>query len=191
MVRVGELGDSRNNTWDNFARAIALRREAEQLILGQIEQPPVNPQTVRDGRRQWLSLMENAATADQLAGRGQWSSACDQYIQLVDQPAFDWEVWELRQSVLAQQVGAVFLKAADTVRHEALCRALLTRTNSHVPSMLRERYAVVNLVRTSHLPPELVSQAIVQARTAFEESEARGDRWRVLVQILAEYRSGQ
>ena len=51
---------------------------------------------------------------------------------------------------------------------------------------MRERYAVVNLIRTSHLPAEMLGQAIAQARPAFEDPEATGDRWRTLVRIMAE-----
>jgi tetratricopeptide (TPR) repeat protein len=42
MVRKGELCHPQYNTWDNVARAVAVRREAEQLIFGRVVSPAID-----------------------------------------------------------------------------------------------------------------------------------------------------
>ena len=51
MVRKGELCDPRHDTWDNVARAVAVRREAERLILGRVASPAIDSKALIQNRQ--------------------------------------------------------------------------------------------------------------------------------------------
>ena len=51
MVDKGELCDPRHNTWDNVARAVAVRAEAERLILGREISPPLSSTNIMQNRK--------------------------------------------------------------------------------------------------------------------------------------------
>jgi uncharacterized protein HemY len=51
MVQKGELCDPRHNTWDNVARAVAARAEAERLIFGAEISPPLSSTDIVQNRK--------------------------------------------------------------------------------------------------------------------------------------------
>jgi tetratricopeptide (TPR) repeat protein len=50
IVESGKLARAGNTTWDNYARAFAVRAEAERLILGGATAPPADPAAIGEGR---------------------------------------------------------------------------------------------------------------------------------------------
>lgn len=51
MVDKGELCDPRFNVWDNCARAVAVRAEAERLIFGRVTSPALSPAVIAQNRK--------------------------------------------------------------------------------------------------------------------------------------------
>jgi RNA polymerase sigma factor (sigma-70 family) len=190
VVHAGELGDSQRKTWDGSARAVALRAEAERLILGRAESLPPDPSVVADRRRQWQGVVQLMRSAEQLARQEMWAEARDLYAQALAHPEFDWGPWELQASLHAQQMGIVFLMAGDDTRHRDLCRTLLSRPQERLPHATQERNAWACLIKVDHLPPDLKARALAVGRTACQGAEADASSWLRLVCALTASREG-
>lgn len=191
LAHTGELGDRQRTTWDGCARAMALRAEAERLILGKEVSPPLDPARVREQRTQWQFVMQLVYAAERLAQLGRWAEARDAYVQALAHPDFDWDPLLFRPSVVSQQVAATFLMAGDEARHLDLCRTLLERPAEILPTTTQERNAWVYLVKMDHLPPDLKTRALTAVQLIRQSAEEENSAWLWLVCGLAAYREGR
>lgn len=191
MAGTGQLAASRNNTWDNFARAVAVRAEAERLIHGREISAPVSPEAVSEGARRWQTILRFVNLGEQLAAQGQWTQASDAFAKATEQPGFDWDIYELRQSILVQEMAVVFVLAGEMGRHRALCETLLARKNHFLPLVTIERYASVYFIQTKDFPSDLKTQALAWARRLAQTEGADRSSWCWLARGMAEYRQGQ
>jgi hypothetical protein len=189
MIRTGELGHPRNNTWDNCARVTAVRAEAERLILGRQISPPLDPAAVAQNRQTWAEVLQTINFADQMAKLEQWPAATGAYAAVLQHPAFNWENFELKEDILAQKMAVAFLLAGDDARHRQLSTNLLERNPDSLTSTMQERYASAILGRTDHLTPELIARAVALARLASEGEDK--SPYRMLIRGVAEYRDGR
>jgi tetratricopeptide (TPR) repeat protein len=191
MVQTGQLAATRYNTWDNFARAFAVRAEAERLILGREVSPPVEPNAVMEGGRRWSAVARFVDSGDQFAMQMQWAAARDAYVKALDQPGFEWELWELRQDILVQKIAVVFVLTGEEARHRALCETMLARTNHFLPLVNLERYASICVLNTDRFPPDLKERVFAWARRLAQAEGADRSAWCALARGMAEYRQGR
>jgi tetratricopeptide (TPR) repeat protein len=188
MVHTGELGDT---SWDGCARAVALRAEAERLILGREVSSPLNPVTMTGQRGKWQEVQQLLQSAERFARQGNWAQARDVYAQALAHPEFNWDPWEFRPNVVAQQMATTFLLAGDADRHRDLCRALLDRPQDYLPLTMRERNAWVYLIKMDHFPPDLKSRALATVRQTCQGAETENSSWIWLICGLTAYREGR
>ena len=191
MVRTGELGDPRDQTWDNTARAVAVRREAEHLIFGKEISPPLDPAAVASGRRTWQPVAKLLDTGNDLGQAGKWREASDVFAQALHHPAFDWEVQELRQSYTSGRMMAAFLMAGEENLQRDLTRLLLDRNPEKLTPVVLERNAQVILCGAHLLPPELSARAVALARLACKSPGAQRNPWLWFVRGMADYHEGR
>lgn len=188
LARTGDLGDA---SWDGCARAVALRAEAERLILGREASSPLDPSTIADQRRKWQGVLQLVQSAERLARQADWAQARDAYAQVLAHPDFDWDPWQLRSSLLPQQMAAAFLLASDQTRHRDLCQSLLNRPHEDLPLTMQERNAWVYLIQMEHFPPDLKARALAAVRLTCQSAETENSRWIWLICGLAAYREGR
>jgi tetratricopeptide (TPR) repeat protein len=188
MAHTGELGDT---SWDGCARAVALRAEAERLILGREVSPPLNPVTIADQRGKWQAVQQLLQSAERFARQGSWAQARDGYAQALAHPEFNWDPWDFRPNVVAQQMAATFLLAGDENRHRDLCRTLLDRPQDGLPLTMRERNAWVYLIKMDHFPPDLKTRALATVRQTCQGAETENSSWVWLICGLTAYREGR
>jgi RNA polymerase sigma factor (sigma-70 family) len=188
MVQTGQLCHPRYNSWDNFARALALRAEAERLILGREVSPRLDPPTIVRNRKLWSEVEQRLESAEQLAKQARWQEAAEAYSSAIAHSAFDWSVSEVRQDILAQEIAVTFLLAENTARHRALSQTLLDRDWQNLTPIMQERYASVVLAHTGHLPAEIKKRGLKLARLASQRADAENNPWLWLLRGLADYR---
>jgi tetratricopeptide (TPR) repeat protein len=188
MVHTGELGET---SWDGCARAVALRAEAERLILGREVSPPLNPVTIADQRKKWQGVVQLVQSAERLARQESWAQARDAYAQALADPEFDWDPWQLRPGFVVQQMAAAFLLAGDEARHRDLCRTLLDRPHEHLSLTMQERNAWACLIKMDHFPPDLKARALAAIRQTCQGAETENSSWAWLICGLAAYREGR
>jgi tetratricopeptide (TPR) repeat protein len=189
IVESGELARSRYNTWDNYARAFAVRAEAERLILGREASPPLDPAAVVEGRNRWQPILQLLRSGDELAARKQWEEASEAFAQALEQPGFTWNLWELKQAIPSQWLPVAALLAANETRHLKLCRAMLDRTNATLAPVVLEGYASVCLARP--LPSDLRDRASALAERAIRNPEPDRIPATSLLRGMKAYREGQ
>jgi tetratricopeptide (TPR) repeat protein len=129
--------------------------------------------------------------AERLAVNGNWAAARDAYAQVLAHADFDWDPWQLRSSVVAQQMAAVFLQAGDEARHRELCQSLLSRPHEDLPLTTQERNAWVYLVKMDHFSSNLRTQALAAVRATCQSAETENSSWIWLICGLAADREGR
>lgn len=190
MTKTGVLG-SYGPTWDNCARAVAVRAEAERLIKGKEVSPPLQAAALATGKRSWQTLLKMKDSAEQLAKRGRWFEASLAYVQIMEHPAFDWEVFELKQSLLFAEMPVVFIQARDETRYTKLIEAYLARDPQNIGKLMRIRYSKAVLIGGEQVPQEFRTKAVALARLACSIPEAEKDPWLWLLRGMTDYREGK
>ena len=129
-LRIGMWG-RRGASWVGYGYAVALRAEAEHLLLGRVVSPVVDASWLESSRRRWAPVSRNLAEGDRLAGEGRWLQARADYLAAVSEPVFDWETAADLDRELPMRMGVVLLLAKDVASHERLCRAWFARLHAH------------------------------------------------------------
>jgi tetratricopeptide (TPR) repeat protein len=189
MLRTGVLGGG--TYWDNFALAVAVRAQAEQLVLGQSVSLPLDPADVAERRSKWQPVAEAVASAALFGQQNDWSQARDAYARALDNAAFDWDVSELKQEDFCLRVSSVFLLAGDVTRNRDLCLALAARPRERLPPVMEDRYAQLILANTNGLPQDVIQSGLALAGLAGQAPVEELNAWRWLTRGLAELREGR
>ena len=191
LVWTGELGRLQDKTWDSIARAMALRAEAEQLILGKIVSPPLNPSEVLENRQKWQPVAWSLNAADQMGKQSQWAPAVEYYSQAMQESAFDWTVSEMKQDLVPQKMAAAFLMAGEQTRYCDLVRVLVERKMENLAPVMQEHYAQIFVMNPELLPVELKGRALAYARRVCEFPDSESNPWLGLLRGTTEYREGR
>ena len=191
LEKTGGVIASANGSWENCARAVAVRAEAERLILGKEVSPPLNAATLANGRRNWQTFTKLADAARELAKKRMWYEASQAYAQAMAHPAFDWEVLELKNSSISREMALVFLQTGDETRHGSVVRVILNRNAEQMSAGQREKHAKTALINTDHLSPELKLRAVALARLACNTADAGTNSQLWFLRGLADYREGK
>lgn len=183
LVCMGKLG-----SWNDIARAIGVRAEAEQLILGKKVSPPLDSSELVQNREKWKSVAYDLNAGDQMGKQFQWVPAAGYYARVMQDPVFDWTVSEVNQDLVCQKMAAVFLLAGDQTRYCDLVRALLARKVEYLSPTMQERYAQIFVSNTELLTPELKAQGVAYARRLCDDPEAGNSPWMRLLRGETDYR---
>jgi tetratricopeptide (TPR) repeat protein len=191
LVQTGELGRSYDNRWDSIARGLALRAEAEQLILGKVVSPPLVPSRLIENRNKWQPIAFALNAADQMGKQAQWAPAAEYYKKLLQEPAFDWNVFEIKQDLLCQKIAVVFLMAGDQTNYCNLVRLLLERKWEKLAPMMQERYAQIFVSQPELLTPDQKAQGLAYARRVCDGADVGNNPWLGLLRGTTDYREGR
>jgi tetratricopeptide (TPR) repeat protein len=186
IMRTGELG-----SWQEVARAYAIRDEAEFLILGKITSSPFTTAELRENRKKWQEVTFSLNAANTMASQFQWVPAAEYFGKVLQDTAFDWNTSELKQDNLAQQMGIVFLLAGEQGLYGDLVRGLLERKLENLPASLQRRNAFIFMCNAGCLPEELKAQALAYGRRMCDTPDTDIDPWLRLLRGQIEYREGQ
>jgi tetratricopeptide (TPR) repeat protein len=167
---------------------MGVRAEAEELILRKKVSKPVDPSQIVQNRQSWKSITFSMNAGEQMAKQTQWVPAAEYYAKVMQDPAFDWVVFEINQDMNYQKMALAFLLAGDQTNYCALIRALLSRKPETLSPTMQERYAQIFVINTELMTPELKQQALAYARQVCDTLEV--SIWVRLLRGTIEYREG-
>lgn len=185
VIRTGQLG-----WWQEIARAVVARDEAERLILGKITSPPLNPSEILENRTKWQAFTFSLNAGNTMASQSQWIPAAEYYAKALQDPVFDWSSSELKEDYLPMQSAAVFLMAEDRTNFCALVRGLAARKMENLSPIVQEHYGQIFVMNPDILTPELKQQALAYARRVCDNPERANSFWIRLLRGETEYRQG-
>lgn len=191
ITKTGELGPPKWRSWEDSAYAMALRTEAERLILGKAVSAPMNPAAVVGGRKNWQEFSKLVSLGEDLGKHGRWQEASLAYMRAIQHPGFDLEVLELKQSLFLQEVGVAYLQCEDESGYRDLIRKLLDRDPEMIGTVMQGRYAKTVLIAPERFCPEGDrKRALALARLGYEQGDATKNTWLWLNRGIVEYREG-
>jgi serine/threonine protein kinase/tetratricopeptide (TPR) repeat protein len=159
FLQTGQLGLE----WHEYGRVVAIRAEAERLILGKEESTLVDTAWLEAARQRWWPIRQRLSEASYLAGRQQWPAARNAYVAALREPAFDWESAQNLEAMnaelsLGSKMGITFLLAQDPENYESVCRRLFDSVEAHPDPEVVCRTIALICARPSPLVHELAQR---------------------------------
>jgi tetratricopeptide (TPR) repeat protein len=185
VIRTGQLG-----WWQEIARALVARDEAERLIFGKITSPLLNSSEILENRTKWQACSFSLNAGNTMASQSQWIPAAEYYAKALQDPVFDWSISELKEDYLSMQSAVAFLMAEDRTNFCALVRGLAARKMENLSPTVQERYGQIFVINPDFLTPELKQQALAFARRVCDNPERANTFWIRLLRGETEYRHG-
>jgi len=119
--------------WAEYARSLALRDEAEKLVLGRVASPPVDRETLHSRLAAWQPIQALLEEAHQYGRRREWVAARDALVRAMERGPINWEEEGNFIPALHLKAASVLALTGDTNRYAALCAELLETAAASQP----------------------------------------------------------
>lgn len=193
----GQIAWRYNLRWSDYARSLALRNEAERLVLGEIVSTPVDRQTLKLRRSSWQPVQSLLEEGYQYGRKRNWKEAAVAFAEAMEYSPINWEYEGNLIPDLLEKAAVVFALAGDFRSYKTLCESLIIPTEESQFNFRRIGLIWPNSNKPV-ISPEILGKAIESARWKNEQIKDDGDKqpppWHERIWLfhgIAEYRAAR
>ena len=172
--------------WHEYGRVVAVRAEAERLILGREVSTLLGPAELESGRKHWAPVHQRLAQATTYTRRERWKEASAECLAAQQESVFTWDTALNAEGDLPRAMGITFLLAKDRQSRDRLSRSLFRFLEEHPDPFL-----ACDVVEICLAAPDAATNAVFRKAITWS-APLEGTSNRVnLVRMLMAYRAGR